>query len=162
MLDSYLSGIKRFKGLVHYYLLDESNKDLKDKEKKLNDLIDHHLDYASDIKHDLDLSNMVNADTAQIIMSLPNRDIYTWDLQKPLVRVLRDGDDIKVYGFITGGGLLLYYKKSSSSFQIHTLGEDDGYYFLDSRYFYEPVICGKVEIVSLLSEVLATFNSIEK
>ena len=168
MLHNYLERFKRFKSLVHYYLLDETNKNmpLDKRVEQLDNLSDNYVTKEDELTSDINLSNMVREDISQINNELPLDGIYNWELQKPVIRVLRDGDDIKVYGLIPGGGILLYYKKglssSSDSYQIHSLGEDDGFYFLESRNFYEPIYCTKVELVSLFSEVLATFNSIEK
>lgn len=169
MLSSYIARFERLKSIIEYYLFHETNKNipLKKRIKMLYDLIDkNYITKEDELTEDINLSNMVSEDICTILDGLPERDIYNWELQKPVVRVLRDGNNIKIYGLLLGGGLLLYYKKSDSgngdSFQIHSLGEDDGFYFLESRNLYEPIYCGKIEMVNLLSEILSAFNSIEK
>lgn len=169
MISSYIDRFKRLKDVIEYTLFHETNKNipLKKRIESLYNVIDKNYITKEDaLTEDINLANMVSADICTILDGLPGRDIYNWELQKPVVRVLRDGNDIKVYGLLLGGGLLLYYKKSNSgndgSFQIHSLGEDDGFYFLESRNLYEPIYSSKTEMVTLLSEVLGTFNSIEK
>ena len=169
MISSYIARFERLKSVIEYHLFHETNKNipLKKRIKTLYDLIDkNYITKEDELTEDINLSKMVSEDICTILDGLPERDIYNWELQKPVVRVLRNGNDIKVYGLLLGGGLLLYYKKSDSgngdSFQIHSLGEDDGFYFLESRNLYEPIYCNKIEMVNLLSEMLSLFNNIEK
>ena len=169
MISSYIARFERLKAVIEYHLFHETNKNipLKKRIKTLYDLIDkNYITKKDELTEDINLSTMVSEDISKILDELPERDIYNCNLQKPVVRVLRNGNDIKIYGLLLGGGLLLYYKKSDSgngdSFQIHSLGEDDGFYFLESRNLYEPIYCGKTEMVALLSEVLSSFNAIEK
>ena len=169
MISSYIARFERLKSIIEYHLFNETNKNipLKKRIKTLYDLIDkNYITKEDQLTEDINLATMVSEDICKILDGLPERDIYNCELQKPVVRILRDGDNIKVYGLTVGGGLLLYYKKaesdSYSSFQIHSLGEDDGFYFLESRNLYEPIYCGKTEMVALLSEVLSSFNAIEK
>ena len=114
---------------------------------------------------DAEVDRIVREDVYTILNELPNCDIY--EAQLPVVRVIKDQDFIRVYGFEYGGGIAIHYKKGEygDHYRLLTLGEDDGSYFLSSRNLFESLGLSRGQtgvFVNLVSQVLSLFNSIEK
>lgn len=76
----------------------------------------------------------------------------------PISRVYRDGDSIRVYCLTSEGGIAIIEK--DEHFKIVTLGEDDGYHFLNSAELYCDFYGTKTSFVWVLSEALSLFNNI--
>lgn len=77
----------------------------------------------------------------------------------PIFRIYRDEDGTRVYGLDGCGGILIYQSPSRNSYQIFTLGEDDGYHFLSSARIFEEYMGNKLGFIYLLTEALSLFNS---
>ena len=113
----------------------------------------------TNLKRDIDLVDKVYSDLCTL----------GFDFKKPTVRVFRDEKFIRIYGLEYFGGIALVYEKGESftSYTLFTLSEDDGTYYCYPMGWrlYEPMVTyshDAASFVNLLSEVLSTFNSIEK
>lgn len=78
----------------------------------------------------------------------------------PIVRIYKDNQYTRCYALDSGGGVAIISSSSSyNQFQIVTLGEDDGYHFLNSSDVYCTYFGSKTDFVHLLSEALSIFNN---
>jgi hypothetical protein len=109
------------------------------------------------IAEDYDLDNIITNDMGEIWHEVGGQDgMYD---NFPIKRVYRDNGTVRVYAIDSGGGVAIIAGKNQ--FQILTLGEDDGWHFLNSRRIYETYYGSKVDFVYLISEALSLFNNIE-
>lgn len=109
------------------------------------------------IEEDFDLDNLIINDMSTIQNEVGGQDGMYKNF--PISRVYRDSDAIRVYTLDSSGGIAIIYMKGK--FQILTLGEDDGFHFLNSRRIYENYYGNKKGFVYLLSEALSLFNNIK-
>lgn len=135
---------------------------LKDHDK---DLLQFREDVACTqaLKEDYELDELIAEDIGNIYREVGYQDgMYN---NFPISRVIRGEKCDRVYVLDSGGGVaIIQYKGDNpeyNSFNIVTLGEDDAYFFLNSRRLYEDVICSKKDFVYLLSEALSLFNNIK-
>lgn len=110
------------------------------------------------IKEDRDLDNTIIHDMSEIWTEVGGQDGMYENF--PITRVYRDGNKVRVYALDSCGGIAII-ANSKNNFQIVTLGEDDGYHFLNSRCIYESYYGDKQGFVYLMSEALSLFNNIE-
>jgi hypothetical protein len=109
------------------------------------------------IAEDYDLDNIITNDMGEIWHEVGGQDgMYD---NFPIKRVYRDNNTVRVYAIDSGGGVAIIAGKNQ--FQILTLGEDDGWHFLNSRRIYETFYGSKTDFVYLISEALSLFNNIE-
>lgn len=110
------------------------------------------------INEDYDLDKIINGDMGEIWHEVGGQDgMYD---NFPIKRVYRDNGIVRVYAIDSGGGVAII-ASSKNSFQILTLGEDDGWHFLNSRRIYETFYGSKTDFVYLISEALSLLNNIE-
>ena len=114
------------------------------------------------IWEDMDLTNLVREETYLIMGEATHDKDGNWvDYDgRPLFKVFRDEDEIRIYGIDGAGGIVLI-QHGQHHVQIVTLGEDDGSYFLNSANIYERYYGGHTGFTFLLSEVLSYYNNIE-
>ena len=110
------------------------------------------------IKEDMDLNNTIIHDMSEIWSEVDGQDGMYENF--PITRVYRGGNKVRVYALDSGGGIAII-ANSKNNFQIVTLGEDDGYHFLNSRCIYESYYGNKFGFVYLLSEALSLFNNVK-
>ena len=110
------------------------------------------------ISEDYELDNIINDDMQDIWNEVGGQDGMYENF--PISRVYRNNNTVRVYALDSKGGIAIVYIKESR-FQILTLGEDDGWHFLNSRRIYEDYIGNKQSFVYLLSQALSLFNNIE-
>ena len=109
------------------------------------------------INEDYDLSVTITNDMGEIWHEVGGQDgMYD---NFPIKRVYRDNNTVRVYAIDDGGGVAIIAGKNQ--FQILTLGEDDGWHFLNSRRIYETFYGSKTDFVYLISEALSLFNNIK-
>ena len=143
--------------LIRQHNLEQFRKDLTNRTEKWNE---------EPLGEDMDLIDMISNDISIVIGTCPEGDIYKASM--PVVQVIDDNGIVRVYGLEISGGIALIFKRgnNSDSFNLLTLGEDDGWYFPMSRRLYEPMLASTkynaTTFINLLSEVLALFNSIKK
>lgn len=78
----------------------------------------------------------------------------------PIVRIYRDGEYTRCYALDSNGGVAIISSNDlDRNFRIVTLGEDDGYHFLNSAHVYEDYYGNKTGFVHLVSEALSIFNN---
>lgn len=139
-MDPYLEQKER---------LDNFKKELSIKSSDFN---------KSNLLQDLELVAQISKDLGTIEQ----------DFKKPTVRVFRGDTSIRIYGLEYFGGIALIYRKGDyNRYTLLTLGEDDETYYCYPRGWkiYESMVTytkDTASFINLLSEVLATFNSIEK
>ena len=110
------------------------------------------------INEDYDLDKIINGDMGEIWYEVGGQDgMYD---NFPFTRVYRDNGIVRVYALDSCGGVAIISDRGRA-FQVLTLGEDDGYHFLNSRRIYETCVSNKQNFVYLLSEALSLFNNIE-
>ena len=84
---------------------------------------------------------------------------------KPLTRVYRDRNFVRVYSLMNLGGVAIICSRSKyideNIFQIITLGEDDQSYFPYGRRVYEEFYGTKEDFVACLAEAISLFNNIK-
>ena len=67
MIQKIIDMLEHFKDVAHYILLDDANKDLENKEKRLDHAIEQAIDNKTAcLKSDLCLDNMIRTDTWDI------------------------------------------------------------------------------------------------
>lgn len=110
------------------------------------------------ISEDLELDRIICNDMSKIWSEVGGQDgMYD---SFPITRVYRDKDFVKVYALDSRGGVAII-SNSKEYFQVLTLGEDDGWHFLNGRRIYEDYVGDKQSFVYLLSEALSLFNNIK-
>lgn len=109
------------------------------------------------ISEDLELDTIIAKDMGQLWGEVGGQDGMYENF--PITRVYRSNDSVRVYALDGSGGVAIISK--DKRFKIVTLGEDDGYHFLNSRTIYENYYGTKTGFVYLLSEALSLFNNIE-
>ena len=80
----------------------------------------------------------------------------------PISRIYRDKESIRCYALDSGGGIcIMTYldRRYGNKYQILTLGEDDGWHFLNSADTYCRYYKSKLDFVSLLFEAVSLFNN---
>lgn len=78
----------------------------------------------------------------------------------PIVRIYKDEKCTRCYALDSEGGVAIISSSSNyNEFQILTLGEDDGYFFLNSRDAYCTYYGSKANFIHLISEALSIFNN---
>lgn len=112
---------------------------------------------------DHDLRELIRDDIGAIYNEVGGQDgMYD---NFPISRVIRGDRFDRVYVLSMDGGVAIINEKFPDSnvgtFQIVTLGEDDAWFFLNSRRLYETCVGSKVGFVYLLSEALSLFNNIK-
>lgn len=110
------------------------------------------------IKEDMELDDIIISDMSEIWDEVGGQDGMYENF--PIKRVYRDDDVVRVYALDSNGGVAII-SKSNENFRIVTLGEDDGYHFLNSRCIYESYYGNKLGFVYLLSEALSLFNNVK-
>lgn len=113
------------------------------------------------IWEDMDLTDLVREET-YLIMGEATHDKdgnYVDYDGRPLFKVFRDKDEVRVYGIDGAGGVVLI--EHGNHVQILTLCEDDGSYFLNGARIYETYYGGRTGFMFLLSEVLSYYNNIK-
>ena len=134
-----------------YYLREFDNND----ERVFNYRKDMAL--TQSIKEDLELDDIITNDMGNIWAEVGGQDGMYENF--PITRVYRDGNTVRVYALDSSGGVAII-STGKYNLQIVTLGEDDGYHFLNSRCIYESYCGSKLGFVYLLSEALSLFNNI--
>ena len=136
--------------LIEKQRLEDFRKVLSIKQSDLN---------KTNLLQDINLVDQISADLGMLEQ----------DFRKPTIRVFRDESSIRIYGLEYFGGIVLVYRKGEhyNNYTLLTLGEDDETYYCYPRGWkiYESMVTytkDTASFVNLLSEVLATFNSIEK
>lgn len=167
MIQHIIDILKRFKDEAHYILLDETNEDLENKEEKLNHAIEYTIDNKiASLSRDIYLANMIKTDTWDIVRGdCDNYDGtvgWFYDYNNRVLRIYALGNE--------GGIALICYESTQplattdnryARLQIHTLGEDDGYYFLASPSCYTECHGSVKEFSELMKVVLDKFNELE-
>lgn len=165
MIQKIINMLERFKDTVHYILLDDANKDLENKEERLNHAIEQAINNKiACLKSDLYLDNIIRTDTWDIIDGHCNNYDGT-------VGWFCDDDSLRIYALGNEGGIALICYKSKqplasvnnryARLQIHTLGEDDGSYFIGSPSCYTACHGSIKEFSILMKAVLDKFNELE-
>ena len=121
--------------------------------------------HTQDIQLDKELEQLIFDDISKIWGELGGQDGVCMHL-KPLTRVCRDKDLVRVYSLMGGGGVAIIcspceYCDNFSNIQILTLGEDDCGYFPCSRRVYEEFLGTKEDFVACLAEAISLFNNIK-
>ena len=113
------------------------------------------------IEEDMELTDLVREETYVIMGEATYDKDGNWiDYDgRPLFKVFRDKDEIRIYGIDGAGGVVLI--EHGHHVKIVTLGEDDGSYFLNSANIYESYYGGRTGFMFLLSEVLSFYNNIK-
>lgn len=105
---------------------------------------------------DMELDELISQDISNIWHEVGGQDgMYN---NFPLSRVYRDKNSIRVYCLTEDGGVAII--QDSHGFKVLTLGEDDGYFFLNSANMYCSYYGNKLGFVFALSEALSLFNNI--
>ena len=133
---------------------------LRDYDKNRGEVFEYRKKMATTqaINEDYDLDVTITNDMGDIWHEVGGQDgMYD---NFPIKRVYRDGGIVRVYAIDSGGGVAII-ASGKNKFQILTLGEDDGWHFLNSRRIYELYYGSKTDFVYLLSEALSLFNNIE-
>lgn len=132
---------------------------IKDYDKNREEIFNYRKEMATkqSINEDYNLTTIISHDMMEIWNEVGGQDgMYD---NFPITRVYRSNDLIRVYALGCGGGVAIISNKESR-FQVVTLGEDDGWHFLESRRIYEEYVGYKQDFVYLLSEALSLFNNI--
>ena len=116
---------------------------------------------AQRIEEDMELTDLLREETYLIMGEATHDKDGNWiDYDgRPLFKVFRDKDEVRIYGIDGAGGVVLI--ENGNHVQIVTLGEDDGSYFLNSAHIYETYYGGRTGVMYLLSEVLSYYNNIK-
>ena len=116
---------------------------------------------AQRIEEDMELTDLLREETYLIMGEATHDKDGNWiDYDgRPLFKVFRDKDEVRIYGIDSAGGVVLI--ENGNHVQIVTLGEDDGSYFLNSAHIYETYYGGRTGVMYLLSEVLSYYNNIK-
>ena len=116
---------------------------------------------AQRIEEDMELTDLLREETYLIMGEATHDKDGNWiDYDgRPLFKVFRDKDEIRIYGIDGAGGVVLI--ENGNHVQIVTLGEDDGSYYLNSARIYETYYGGRTGFMYLLSEVLSFYNNIK-
>ena len=165
MIQKIINMLDHFKDVAHYILLDDANKDLENKEERLNHAIEQAINNKiACLKSDLHLGDIIRTDTWDIT----NRRCHNYD---GTVGWFCDDDSLRIYALGNEGGIALICYKSKQSLagidnryarlQIHTLGEDDGSYFIGSSSCYTACHGSIKEFSILMKAVLDKFNELE-
>ena len=133
---------------------------MRDYDKNRGEVFEYRKEMATTqaINEDYDLDKIINGDMGEIWHEVGGQDgMYD---NFPIKRVYRDNETVRIYAIDSGGGVAII-ASGKNKFQILTLGEDDGWHFLNSRRIYELYYGSKTDFVYLLSEALSLFNNIE-
>ena len=132
----------------------------RDYDKNRGEVFEYRKEMATKqaINEDYDLDETINGDMGEIWNEVGGQDgMYD---NFPIKRVYRDNGVVRVYAIDSSGGVAII-ASGKNTFQILTLGEDDGWHFLNSRRIYETHYGSKMDFVYLISEALSLFNNIE-
>ena len=132
----------------------------RDYDKNRGEVFEYRKEMATKqaINEDYDLDKTINGDMGEIWNEVGGQDgMYD---NFPIKRVYRDNGVVRVYAIDSSGGVAII-ASGKNTFQILTLGEDDGWHFLNSRRIYETHYGSKMDFVYLISEALSLFNNIE-
>lgn len=113
---------------------------------------------------DMELDDLIVSDIATINDELKSdEDIYD---KFPIVRFYRGDENTpnRAYALDSSGGIGIFVFNSSSNTEYHrwqivVLGEDDGYFFLNSRDLYCSYYGNKIDFLYLLSEAISMINN---
>lgn len=133
---------------------------IKDYDKNREEVFNYRKEMATKqaISEDLELNCTINSDMSKIWEEVGGQDgMYA---NFPITRVYRDNNIVRVYALDVNGGIAIV-SNNKRYFNILTLGEDDGWHFLNSRRIYEGYVGNKQNFVYLLSEALSLFNNIQ-
>lgn len=164
MIQKIINMFEHFKEIAHFILLDDANKDLENKEERLNHAIEQAIDNKiACLKSDLYLDNMIRTDTWDIICGY-------CDNYDGTVGWFCDDDSLRIYALGNEGGIALICYKSKqplsgvdnryARLQIHTLGKDESAYFIDSSSCYTACHGSIKEFSILMKAVLDKFNKL--
>ena len=165
MIQKIIDMLEHFKDVAHYILLNDTNKDLENKEEQLNHAIEQAINIKiACLKSDLRIDSTIRTDTWDIT----NGRCDNFD---GTVGWFCDYDSLRIYALGNEGGIALICYKSKqplsgvdnryARLQIHTLGEDDGSYFIDSSSCYTACHGSIKEFSILMKAVLDKFNELE-
>lgn len=133
---------------------------IKNYDKNQEEVFNYRKEMATkqDISEDLELDCTIDNDMLKIWKEVGGQDgMYA---NFPITRVYRDNSIVRVYALDSYGGIAIV-SNNKRYFNILTLGEDDGWHFLNSRRIYEGYYGNKQNFVYLLSEALSLFNNIQ-
>ena len=166
MIQKIINMFEHFKEVAHFILLDDANEDLENKEKQLNYAIEQAIDSKiACFKSDLYLDNIIRTDTWDIICG------YCDNYDGTVGWFCGEDNSLRIYALGNEGGIALICYRSKqpladvdnrySRLQIHTLGEDDGTYFVDSSSCYTACHGSVKEFSILIKAVLDKFVELE-
>jgi hypothetical protein len=133
---------------------------IRDYDKNRGEVFEYRKEMATTqaINEDYDLNVTITNDMGEIWHEVGGQDgMYD---NFPIKRIYRDNGIVRVYAIDDGGGVAII-ASGKNKFQILTLGEDDGWHFLNSSRIYETFYGNKTDFVYLISEALSLFNNIE-
>lgn len=104
------------------------------------------------------LDNMISSDMSRIWQEVGGQDgMYN---NFPISRIYRDGDFTRCYALDECGGIAIISSNlRNDTFNMITLGEDDGYHFLHSRDTYCSYYGNKMSFMELTCLALSMFNN---
>lgn len=116
-------------------------------------------------KEDVELDNLIKFDMGNIWDEVGGQDGMYENF--PIVRFYRskNGEPHRAYALDSNGGvaIIIYDKKITNEYftkwKILTLGEDDGYHFLNSTNLYESYFGDKPQFLNLLCNAISTMNN---
>lgn len=114
--------------------------------------------------NDMDLDNLIRKDMSEIWEEVGGQDGMYENF--PIIRFYKDNKTklCRAYALDSYGGIAIIaeyseWTESYNTWKIVTLGEDDGYHFLNSSNLYCSYINNKNSFIALLSEAISIMNN---